>query len=156
MGPSDPLATAAAETRNALNQLRVNPDGTLELPKDFATPEALMAQKNTILQQAGLDKSETTLTYGVAAKDQFTFKNGFNGDIMIELLGAPEVPGLKVTLDKRMLRAHENAVVSVQYDPPAEAANLDWTTRTYSVDVMLQPFNQSYTMKLKVQAPPAK
>lgn len=157
MGMSDFLgATAAAAAQNPTGGLfELNPDGTPKIPADFSSPDRLMAQTQKILKQSALDKSEVVLTFGEAATNQFTFQNSFTGDVLLELAGVPSLPGLKVFVEKANLRAQESGIIRVQYDPPADAKDFP-EAQTYSLNLVLEPFNQIFPLKVTVRPPAAK
>jgi hypothetical protein len=123
-----------------------NPDGTQNIPKDFAEPERVAAQAELILGQAGLDSNSVTLTSGKKEEAQVKFRNGFNGFVSLGLHEKPIIPGLTVTLSKADLGPREDAVVRFTYDPAEPApGNL---LRTYTLRLSLTPFNQDYPITL--------
>lgn len=156
MGFSDILGTAAASKNPSAALFELNPDGTPKIPADFSSPERLMAQTQKILKQSALDKSEVVLTFGKAATDKFTFENSFTGDVLLELAGAPNLPGLKVFVEKPNLRAQEAGIVRVQYEPPSADAKDFPETQTFNLNLVLEPFNQIFPLKVTVHPPAAK
>jgi hypothetical protein len=159
MGASNFAATQAAQQKNVVNADLVyqKPDGTIDLPADFSSPQNLAAQSAAILQKSGIDKTEVSLTFGVPAKQQITFHNGMNGAVMVELLGAPSgIPGLQVILEKQNVGAREDSAIRFQYDPPANEPVPDFATRSYTLNLLMQPFNQIFPVKLTINQSPAK
>ncbi len=156
MGMSDFLGATAAAKNPTGGLFELNPDGTPKIPADFSSPDRLMAQTQKILKQSGLDKSEVVLTFGEAATNQFTFQNGFTGDVLLELAGSPSLPGLKVFVEKANLRAQENGIIRVQYEPPSADAKDFVEPQTYSLNLVLEPFNQIFPIKVTVRPPAAK
>jgi hypothetical protein len=143
-GPSGGLQQKTSSTPNT------------PLLDELTKPENLMAQAQTILKQSGVDKSETTFTFGVKGSDEFTFENGFPGQVMLELAGAQvPVPGVKVTLLKKDLQAREKSVVRVEYDPAGELPPIT-DRQTHTVNLLLQPFNQIFPLKLNFNPPQPK
>ena len=141
------FAAEPAEKTGAAPAKILNPDGTLNLPKDFAAPERVAAQGMAILKQGGLDKDAVTLTLGKAGQDQVVFHNGYGGQVSLNLYEAPKVPGLTVTLNKSDLIANEDGVVSFVYVPPADIAPAT-PGRQYTLRLGLVPFNIEFPIKL--------
>ena len=159
MGASDFAATRAAQEKNSLNEELVfqKADGTIDLPADFANPQKLAAQGAAILGKSGLDKTEVKLTFGVAAKDRVVFRNGLNGEVQLEFGGGPSgIPGLSVTLDRQRVPGHEEAILSIDYAPPAGEPVSDLGTQIHTMNLILQPLNQIYPVKLTILAAPPK
>lgn len=127
-----------------------NPDGTLNLPKDFAAPERVAAQAMAILNQGGLDKSSVTFTAGTAAQEQLLFKNGYGGQVTVALRDVPKIPGLTVTLSKSDLQAREDATVRFVYAPEGPAP-VEVQGRKYSLRLSLIPFNQEFPITFMLQ-----
>ena len=153
MGMSDFLGVKAP-TKDPAGELlfELNPDGTPKIPEDFSSIEKLQAQTQKILNQSGVDKTETILTYGVASTDQFVFRNGLNGDVLLELGGSPEqVKGLKVSLEKANLGAQQSGIIKVTYNPPPEAAKEFWQEQTFTVNLFLQPFAKVFPLTIRVR-----
>jgi hypothetical protein len=145
-----PMGTSAPPPTGKLAaQPLTNPDGTLNIPKDFAEPARVAAQGQAILNQAGVDMDSVRLTSGKTSSEQVTFHNGFNGQISLRLVGDPHIPGLKITLDRVDLGASEDAHVNFTYEPPegATSGNVDYTLR-----LNLTPFNQEYPIRIILAA----
>ena len=146
--PMGASAFAPSEKIEAAPAKLLNPDGSLNLPKDFAAPERVAAQGMAILKQGGLDKDGVTLTLGKAGQDQVVFHNGYGGQVSLILYETPKVPGLTITLNKSDLQANEDGVVSFVYVPPADAAPAALLGRQYTLRLSLVPFNIEFPIKL--------
>jgi hypothetical protein len=150
MGPSDLAANRAAEAKAQL--MKVNPDGSLQLPPDFADPARVAAQAAAILSQNRLDKNAVQFVWDQPGQEQITFLNGVQGDVLLELAGRPEIPGLTVSIDKTALRAKENGVIRIVYDPPKDEGPADRYIPTERVTVRLNvmPFNQEFPISVTI------
>jgi hypothetical protein len=147
MGLSAPAPPRSKLTAEPLT----NPDGTLNIPKDFAEPDRVAAQGMAILSLAGLDGDTITFTSGKAEEAQVKFHNGFGGSVALALYEKPQVPGLTVTLSKSDLGRGEDAIVSFVYNPTEPApANL---LRQFTSRLELTPFNQEFPIKFTLIAP---
>jgi len=124
----------------------LNPDGTINIPKDFAEPARVAAQGMAILAQAGLDKNAVTFSVGKADQDEVKFHNGLNGQISLRLYEAPDIPGLKIAVSKTDLGPNEDAIIRFTYEP-SEKPVPDVLLRSYTVRVNLIPLNQEYPIK---------
>jgi hypothetical protein len=156
MGPSDLAASRAAEAKAADAKtalMKVNPDGSLDLPPDFADPARVAAQAAAILGQNKLDKDSVEFEWDKPGQDTVTFLSGVNGDVMLELAGVPNAPGLKVTLEKTLLRPRENGVIRIRYDAPKEegAADRYIPTERYTIRLTVLPFNQQFPIRLTIR-----
>ena len=124
----------------------VNPDGTLNIPADFAEPARVAAQGMAILSQAALDKNEITFTANKADQAEVKFHNGLNGQISLRLYEAPDIPGLKISLSKTDLGPNEDALIRFTYEP-APKGFPDVLLRSYNMRVTVIPLNQEYPVK---------
>jgi hypothetical protein len=148
-----PMGTSAAPPSKPASL--TNPDGTLNLPKDFAEPQRLAAQAEAILSQSGLDKDAVTFTAGKAGVEQVTFHNGFNGQVSLQLTGDPRVPGLNIALDNVDPARAEDAHLKISYQPPA-GSEISAVTSEYVIRLNLIPFNQQYSVKITLLGANAK
>jgi hypothetical protein len=130
----------------------LNPDGTINIPADFAEPARVAAQGMAILSQAALDKNAVTFTVGTAAKEEIKFHNGLNGQVSLALYEAPDIPGLRITASKLNLGPNEDAILSFVYEPSAKPVP-DVLLRTYNMRLALIPLNQEYPIKFTMQFP---
>jgi hypothetical protein len=146
--PMTPMSTSAHP--GAVAQVTpaslINPDGTLNFPKDIA------AQGQAILKPSGLDKNTVALVSGAAGQSEVTFHNGYPGQVSLKLYGAPQVPGLTVTLSKSDLDAGQDGVIRLVYNP-APGSLADAPGREYTLRLSLIPFNQEFPIKLTFQSP---
>jgi hypothetical protein len=146
-----PMGESAAPAQGKLvAEPLTNPDGTLNIPKDFAEPERVAAQAQAILALAGTDKEAVTFIAGKAGEDVVNFHNGFNGQVSLQLTGDPRLPGLKITLDKPSLFAAEDAHIRIAYDPTAGGSLV---ATEYMLRLNLIPFNQEYPIRVRVTPP---
>jgi hypothetical protein len=146
MGDSAPPPTTNGKLAA---QPLVNPDGTLNIPADFAEPARVAAQSQAILSQAGVDKTELTFNAGEVKEDKVTFHNGFTGQVSLRVYDAPEIPGLKIKLSKSDLGPREDAIVQFVYDGTAVPPGL---AHQYTIRLGLSPFAQEYPIKFLMQA----
>lgn len=144
-----PMGESAAPTGKLAAQPLLNPDGTLNIPADFAEPARVAAQGAAILSQAGLDKEAVTLSMQEAGEDQVTFHNGFNGSVSLRLTGDPRLPGLKIALDKPNLNGSEDAHLRFSWDPAVGTPSA--LGAEYTVRLTLIPFNQEYPVKVTLR-----
>lgn len=141
-----PMGNSAPPTSLAPEPL-TKPDGTLNIPKDFAEPARVAAQAQAILSLAGVDKDSVVFSSGKPGTDQVTFHNGFTGQVNLKLVGDAHYLGLKVELDKTTVDAGQDAHVRFAYEPPegAPPGKLE-----YTFHLNLSPFNQEYPINLVV------
>lgn len=142
MGPSAPPTTKTEKPT-----IQTNADGTLYIPSDFATPERLQEQAQTILAQSGLDKDTVTFTYGEAGEASVKFHNGVRGQISLKLYSDPHIPGMSIKVDKSDLFANEDGTVTFKYDPPADLVMAPGGTE-HTIKLEMIPFNQMHPIKL--------
>lgn len=129
------------------------PTGEL-IPSDIASPEKLMAQTQAILKRSDVDKREIVMTYGEKAAGDFTFENNYTGDVMLELSkGNFPVPGLDINLSKTYLKPKENGVVHVEYNPKPGELPENTEMQSFTMHLVLQPFNQIFPLKLTFNTP---
>jgi hypothetical protein len=124
----------------------VNPDGTLNIPADFAEPARVAAQGMAILSQAALDRNEVTFTANKADQSEVKFHNGLNGQVSLKLYEVPDIPGLKISLSKSDLGPNEDAQIRFAYEPVPKGFP-DSLLRSYSLRVTVIPLNQEYPIK---------
>ena len=133
--------------------LRQDADGKINLPQNFDNPATLMAQAQAIFQQSKIDKDSITIVQGTKLDEQIVFKNGY-GDVQLELGGVPNVPGLKVSLEKSALTRGEDGVVKIHYDPPArETSDSAYQMQQYQMRLTIQPFTQQFQINLTLRLP---
>ncbi len=113
--------------------------------KNLNIEELMANQQRAILQQSKLDRDLVEFTVGVDSEQQVTLLNNFTGDIMLQMQ-EPNVPGLKVTIEKATLHPKENGVVRFQYRP-AEDAKAQEAVMT----VTLVPFSQTFPIRVSVK-----
>ncbi len=124
----------------------VNPDGTLNIPSDFAEPARVAAQGMAILSQAALDKNEITFIANKAAQSEVKFHNGLNGQVSLRLYEAPDIPGLTISLSKVDLGPNEDAMIRFNYEPSPKGFP-DVLLRSYNMRVTVIPLNQEYPIQ---------
>jgi len=144
-------ASAVPPERGTLKaEPMLNPDGTLNIPKDFAEPERVAAQGQALIAQSGLDKDSVSITVGKAGTDTVTFHNGFSGPVSLKLYEIPSIPGLSVTLSKSDLGPREDAEVRFTFTP-TDADIPDVAVRQYTLRLNLIPWNQEFPIRLRLQ-----
>jgi hypothetical protein len=133
MGPSDPSV------------IKPKPDGTITVPRKL-TPELIAEAAQRILQQqqSGVSKPEVTLAGDKPSSEEFVFHNAVQGSVQVKLDMSPEVPGLHAELDKTSLKAGDDAVVKLRYEPSEKPPESPVTLR-----LMIAPFNQVFTVTVK-------
>ncbi|MEP6960634.1 MAG: hypothetical protein ABI995_01045 [Acidobacteriota bacterium] len=144
-----PMGPSAANSK-PVQLLRQDENGNINLPKDFANPNTLMAQAQAILQQSKIDRDAVTLVYGKPSDEQVVFQNGYQGEVALELSSTPAVPGLTVTLAKANLARAENGIVKFHYDPPAGKETDTHEQVQHRVQLTVQPFNQTFLITLNL------
>ena len=101
-------------------------------------PSQIGAAARNIMQQSSIDKNVVTLAADKPSSDQVVFHNGQPGAVKLVLLAVPSIAGFHATLDKTDLKANENAVLKIQYDPgekqapPPTELTLQFVVRTSS------------------------
>jgi hypothetical protein len=136
MGPS----TVQPPTRN--------PDGSVNLPKDFSA-ELINQAARTILSQSGISKGEVNLSATGTSEDKVTFNNGAPGAVRLSLAGVPELPGFRVELDKTEVLANGQAQVTIRYQAPADAP----PAQSFMIRVVSEPFNQVFPIRVNFEKP---
>jgi hypothetical protein len=121
-----------------------NADGTIDLPKNLSQ-EIIAARARAILGQSAIDKSEVRLD-SQGATGQVTFTNSMQGPVEVSLVGVPQIPGFSAKLDRTEVPAGDRAVVSLSYDSNASHA-------PFTIQLMTQPFNQAYGIRVMLGKP---
>ena len=134
MGPSD------------AQLITKKPDGTVEVPK-VINQDTADAAAGKILQQSSVDKTMVTLLFDKPSSDKIVFHNGVNGQVAVELIDLPTIPGLSVKLDKSALNFGEDAVVDVTYDPPADQ-DPAFLVSARPFGVAVHPFEQTSWIRI--------
>ncbi len=110
--------------------------------------ESMAEQAHQIVKQSGLDRSEVTLMTDKASSEQVTFHNGYAGFVRVVLDSGEKVAGFHAELDKTDLKAGENAVLKLFYEPAGEVSNSSVTVR-----LVIEPFNQVLPVTVKLASP---
>lgn len=118
-----------------------------KLPEGFNTEAAMASQMSAILGQAGLDKNQVRFSWNRPGQDTITLKNAFPGEVSLSLLDQPTFPGLKIALEKAVLKPGENGVVNIEFTPqPGEPK----AARHFEMRLVLSPFNRHYRIILDI------
>lgn len=145
------LSTPPPERGKLAAEPLTNADGTLNIPKDFADPDRVVAQGQAILGLSGIDKDTIVFESGKAQEAEIKFHNGLGGPVALALYEKPQIPGLTITLSKADVGPREDAVVRFVYNPTEPApANL---LRQFTPRLELMPFNQEFPIKFTLVAP---
>jgi hypothetical protein len=139
-----------------------SPTGFVPVPADTpATDNAALALKNipataqAILAKVGLDKATVQLRSYEASQDVVHVRNDLPGEVRLTL-DKIVIPGLKVTLGKSDLLAHEETTVVFDWrlDDPAIQC-LDCAKRMNgrrTVNLHVQPTNQVFQISIAFEA----
>jgi len=121
-----------------------------DLPKVFDDQTLANAAKS-ILQQVGVDKLQVTLASNSVSEDKVVFHNGMPGSVQLEL-AVPEIPGFSAKVEQMFVRAGADVPVVFRYEPgdPAKRRGGPIT-----VELVVQPLNQTYTIQVNFVAGPA-
>ncbi len=103
-----------------------SPTGFVSVPPDSKTDTAGLVPKNLagtaqgILAQVTVDKASALLRSYETSEDTVRVRNGMPGPISLRL-DKPDLPGLKITLGKTDLQAHEETTIVFEWrlDDPA-------------------------------------
>jgi hypothetical protein len=117
---------------------------TQALPRDFG------AMARDILAKVGIDKTSVHLLVTQPSEDAVRLRNDLPGEITLAL-DRLEVPGLKITVGKTRLGAHEETAILFKWDP-AERATLFNPSRALQVHV--DPTGQVFKIDIVLENPP--
>jgi hypothetical protein len=134
---------------SAVDQLKLNSDGTVNLPKNMSD-EVLASRAKSILQQSSIDKAEVALATDGSSSDRVVFHNGAGGSIRVKLGEVPQILGFAATLSKTELAADENAELVLSYTPPKGQE----PPAPFTVQLVTEPFNQTFAIKVSVVSVP--
>ena len=103
-----------------------SPTGFVPVPPESTTDNAGLVPKDIpgaaqgILAKVGLDKVSVQLRSNETSQDVVHVRNGMPGQVTLQL-DNPNIPGLKVTLGKTTLQAHEDTTIVFEWrlDDPA-------------------------------------
>jgi hypothetical protein len=126
-------------------------DGTVQVPQVINQDTANSAA-DKILRQSDIDKSSLRLLSDKASSDKIVFHNAVNGQVSIELLDLPKLPGFHIDVDKPALNAGEDAVIEAHYDPPADR-DPDVHIQGFRFTINIHPFEQVFLIQVDFQAP---
>ena len=122
----------------------VPPDTTAKagdpLPKDM--PGAVKG----ILAKVSIDKTLVHLSTHDASKEVIHVRNDMPGEVRVRL-AQPNIPGLKVSLEKTKLEAHEQTNVLFEWSPD-EAARAKNVYARPMVHLQIDPTNQIFSIEL--------
>ena len=110
-----------------------------------------------VLGQVKLSKTQLTLSSFKKSSDQIEILNNLLGTVEIQLASL-SAPGLKLSLDKTILKKGEKALIVADYLPPNQSAK-----ETLSVEFMIVTTQERYKLpivfeipaEIKSQLPPA-
>jgi hypothetical protein len=141
-----------------------SPTGFVPVPAETpATNNAALALKNipataqAILAKVGVDKAAVQLRSYESSQDVVHVRNDLPGEISLHL-DQPGIPGLKVTLGKTDLLAHEETTLVFEWrlDDPAIQC-LDCAKRTTGrrvVSLHVKPTNQVFPISVNFESAP--
>jgi hypothetical protein len=135
MGPSD------------IEALQRKTDGTINMPRNL-DQDTIAAAARKILQQSGVDKGEITISASKPSSDTVKFHNAAQGSVRVELKGVPTVPGFTAKLNKQDVNFAEDALVQIDYAPPADG-KVDGVPPPATLSLVVAPFNQIFQIAIK-------
>jgi hypothetical protein len=121
-------------------------DGTVKVP-NIINQDTADAAASKILEQSHVDKLKVSLLSDKASSDRVVLHNGVNGEVGVELIEVPAIPGLSIKSSKIALHFGEEAVVDVTYTPPADQdPNFVVSARPFGIAV--HPFEQIFWIRI--------
>lgn len=137
-----------------------SPTGYIPVPKD--TPEnqvsvlpSVADAAKGILSKIGVDKNTVRLSSSVPSEDIVHLRNDMPGEVSVEIQ-APQMPGLKVSLGKTTLEAHEETAVLFQWQPDTKCADCaKRITARPTVQIRIAPTAQVFPITVLFDAPQA-
>jgi hypothetical protein len=148
---SDPWITPMGPSNPSLISKKA--DGTFDVPA--INQKTADAAAGAILGQTNVDKTVVTLAGDKESSDKFVIHNTLNGQVTLELLSQPKLPGFTVKLSRDALNAGEEAVVEVSYAPPADR-DLTLATPGQTFGVAMHPFERIFALHVDFTPPPKK
>jgi hypothetical protein len=140
MGPSD------------LTKLTRNPDGTVQVPRDFSIAALTKAAQDQV-KPTTIDKNNLTLTVGTASQEKVVLHNGAPGYINLELDKGAPIPGLTFELDKTQVGPNQDATLKIAYQPVEKYSPDKPALAPFKVKLTVVPFNQVFEVSVKFVAP---
>jgi hypothetical protein len=144
---NEPWVTAMGPSNAELISRKI--DGTVVVPK-VINQDTADAAAGKILEQSKVDKSIVMLLSDKASSDKVVLHNAMNGQVAVELVDIPSVPGLSLKLDKPALNFGEDAVVDVSYSPPADQDPAFQVSGRF-FGVAIHPFEQTFWVRINFQ-----
>jgi hypothetical protein len=121
-------------------------DGTVVVPK-VINQNTADAAAGKILEQSNVNKTNVTLLYDKASSDKIVLHSAVNGQVGVELIEVPVVPGLSVKLNKAALNQGEDAVAEVTYNPPADQ-DPSFVVSARPFGIAVHPFEQTFWIRI--------
>jgi hypothetical protein len=136
MGPSD------------LSQIHPGDKVSKDQLEQLRDPKMLEQMGKSILGQNTIDKGEVSMLFDKPSTAEIKFHNAQPGAVKLEWATRFQINGFKVTLDRTDVPAHEDAILKLSYDPPADRLQ---TGQEILQQIMLvvQPFNQSFPIIIR-------
>jgi hypothetical protein len=138
MGPSD-LATIRAGDKVSKEQL-----------EQLGDPKVLEQMGKNILAQTSIDKGDVNMPLDKPSSVDIKFHNAQPGEVKLEWKERFHIEGFTISVDKVDVPAHEDAILRLNYDPPADRLKTGQES-TQRIMLVVQPFNQSFPIIVRFQ-----
>ncbi len=135
------------------------PQAEAERPKDAqapAVPKDMKGLAKNILAMVTVDKQAVHLRQDQASRDVIRVRNGMPGMITLKLED-PGMPGLKITLGKDQLQAHEEAIILFEWSPDNPAQCPDCATKirpSSKISLQVLPTSQVFPIGIVFERDP--
>jgi hypothetical protein len=131
MGRSDPSAIGRSN------------GSPLALPD--VSQDALKKRAAEVLKESSVSKTEVTLPADHPSSEQVVFHNGQPGSVLLSVDASAKLDGFSAVLDKKEVRAGEDVVLKIHYDPAGKST----APAPFTVRVIVTPFNQAFSIAVK-------
>lgn len=132
-----------------------SPTGFVPVPPDSSTnnaalvPSDIAGAAHSILSKVGIDKSSVRLRSYGTSEDIVHVRNDMPGQVSLKLEN-PDIPGLKVSLAKTTLEAHEQTTLIFEWHPDDSVSAKNVNARA-TVQLHVEPTNQVFPISVVIE-----
>jgi hypothetical protein len=136
-----------------------SPTGFVQVPPDSSSndvgliPNDINGAARGILSKVGIDRSSVRLLSTQLSQDVVHVRNDMPGEVSVKI-DQPNVPGLKVSVGKSDLQAHDQTTISFEWSPEGCSDCARMPNSRTTVQVHIEPTGQVFPITVAIENTP--